>query len=131
MNNFNNISSINSDFNNNNYIDISGNMTYILSLDKSQQKPSSTRFEKKNLLSLNNNNNPIINNNNSSSYIKDSTNNNDRNSLRVNKYKWKLLPKHKYNTQIYKSIMNIPNNPLSYENPSLLMNEEEKYHEYS
>ena len=125
MNNFNNISSINSDFNNNNYIDISGNMTYILSLDKSQQKPSSTRFEKKNLLSLNNNNNPITHNNNSS-YIKDSSNNNDRNSLRVNKYKWKLLPKHKYNTQIYKSIMNIPNNPLSYENPSLLMNEEEK-----
>ena len=102
-------------------------MTYFLSLEKSHHKPSSTRFEKKNILSLNNNNNPIINNNNnSSSYIKDSTNNNDRNSLRVNKYKWKLLPKHKYNTQIYKSIMNIPNMPLSNENRSLLVNEEEK-----
>ena len=127
MNNFNNISSINSDFNNNNYIDMSGNMTYFLSLEKSHHKPSSTRFEKKKILSLNNNNNQIINNNNnSSSYIKDSTNNNDRNSLRVNKYKWKLLPKHKYNTQIYKSITNIPNMPLSNENRSLLVNEEEK-----
>ena len=40
MNNFNNISGINSDFNNN-YIDISGNMTYFLSLEKSHRKPSS------------------------------------------------------------------------------------------
>ena len=27
--------------------------------------------------------------------------NTHRNSVRINKYKWKLLPKHKYNTQIY------------------------------
>ena len=119
INNFNNISSINSDFNNNNYIDISDNMTYFLSLEKSQHKPASTYLDKKNILPLNyNNNNSNIFNNNISL--------NDRNSVRVNKYKWKLLPKHKYNTQIYKSIMNLPNFPLSHENQTLLMNEEEK-----
>ena len=39
-NDFNNISSINSEYNNNNYIDISGGMTYFLSLEKSLKKPS-------------------------------------------------------------------------------------------
>ena len=112
INNFNNISGINSDFNNN-YIDISGNMTYFLSLEKSHHKPSSTRFVKKKILSLNNNiNNHQINNN--VSYSNDLTNNNDRNSVKINKYKWKLLPKQRYSsTQIYKSIMNVPNIPLA------------------
>ena len=119
MNNFNNISGINSDFNNN-YIDISGNMTYFLSLEKSHRKPSSARFVKKNILSLNNNINNInsINNqniNNNASYSNDLNNNNDRNSVKINRYKWKLMPKAKYNTQIYKSIMNIPNIPLAEE----------------
>ena len=36
---FNNISSINSEYNNNNYIDISGGMRYFLSLEKSLKKP--------------------------------------------------------------------------------------------
>ena len=114
INNFNNISGINSDFNNN-YIDISGNMTYFLSLEKSHHKPSSTRFVKKKILSLNNNiNNHQINNN--VSYSNDLTNNNDRNSVKINKYKWKLLPKQRYSsTQIYKSIMNVPNIPLAEE----------------
>ena len=123
LNNFNNISSINSDFNNNNYIDISSNMTYFLSLEKSHHKPLSTRFDKKKILSLNNNN-PNINNN--SSYNKDIITNKYRNSVKVNNYKWKLLPKHKYNTQIYKSLMNIPNIPLTSERQSLLMNEDEQ-----
>ena len=39
-NDFNNISSIYSEYNNNNYIDISGGMTYFLSLEKSLKKPS-------------------------------------------------------------------------------------------
>ena len=88
MNNFNNISGINSDFNNN-YIDISGNMTYFLSLEKSHRKPSSARFVKKNILSLNNNINNInsINNqniNNNASYSNDlNNNNNDRNSVKI------------------------------------------------
>ena len=113
-NNFNNISSINSDFNNNNYIDVSSNMTYFLSLEKSQRKATSSRFDK-NILSLKKHN---INSN--ASYSKEISSNNDRNSVRVNKYKWKLLPNHKYNTQIYKSLINIP---LSRESQSLLMNE--------
>ena len=37
-NDFNNISSIYSEYNNNNYIDISGGMTYFLSLEKNLQK---------------------------------------------------------------------------------------------
>ena len=41
-NDFNNISSIYSEYNNNNYIDISGGMTYFLSLEKSLKKPSQT-----------------------------------------------------------------------------------------
>ena len=127
MNNFNNISGINSDFNNNNYIDISSNMTYFLSLEKSLHKPQSTRFVKKNILSLSQNPNP----NNNTSYNKELEDNNFRNSVKVNnKYKWKLLPKHKYNTQIYKSIMNIPNIPSPQENQhesqSLLISEEEQ-----
>ena len=127
MNNFNNISGINSDFNNNNYIDISSNMTYFLSLEKSLHKPQSTRFVKKNILSLSQNPNP----NNNTSYNKELEDNNFRNSVKVNnKYKWKLLPKHKYNTQIYKSIMNIPNIPSPQENQhesqSLLISEDEQ-----
>ena len=39
-NDFNNISSIYSEYNYNNYIDISGGMTYFLSLEKSLKKPS-------------------------------------------------------------------------------------------
>ena len=123
MNNFNNISEINSDFNNNNYIDISSNLTYFLSLEKSLNKPQTTRFDKNNILSLNNK--PNMNNKTSSN--KELTNNKYRNSVKVNnKFKWKLLPKHKYNTQIYKSIMNIPNIPLNNENQSLMINEEEQ-----
>lgn len=38
---------MNSDIHNYNYIDISDRMTYLLSMDKSLRKPSSTRFEKK------------------------------------------------------------------------------------
>ena len=38
-NDFNNISSINSEYNNNNHTDISGGMTHPLSLEKSLKKP--------------------------------------------------------------------------------------------
>ena len=63
-------------------------MTCFLSLEKSLKKPSSTRFNQKNNLTDNK-----INNNKEENI--------HRNSVRINKYKWKLLPKHKYNTQIY------------------------------
>ena len=63
-------------------------MTYFLSLEKSLKKPSSTRFNKENNLIDNQ-----INNNKEE--------NTDKNSVRINKYKWKLLPKQKYYTQIY------------------------------
>ena len=46
----NNNLSMNSDIHNYNYIDISDRMTYLLSMDKSLRKPSSNRFEKKNIL---------------------------------------------------------------------------------
>ena len=118
-NNFNNISSINSDLNNNNFIDVSSNMTYFLSLEKSHRKPTSSRFDSK-VLSLRKNHRP---NSNASYSSKEISSNNYRNSVRVNKYKWKLLPKQKYNTQIYKSLINIP---LSKEGQSLLLNEEEQ-----
>ena len=113
-NNINNISSMNSDLNNNNYLDISNNITYYLSLDKSLRRPATTRFEKKDIISFQKNND----NNN-----KEMKTNDYRNSERVNKYKWKLLPKHKYKTQIYKSVNNIPS---SKEGQSLLINEEEQ-----
>ena len=116
-NNFNNISSINSDFNNNNCIDITSNMSYFLSLEKSQRKATSSRFDK-NILSLKKHNF-----NNNASYSKEISSNNYRNSVRVNKYKWKLLPNHKYNTQIYKSLVNIP---FSRESQSLLISESEQ-----
>ena len=114
INNFNNISSINIDPNNNNFNDISSNMTYFLSLEKSQRKPTSSRFEGK-ISSLRKNNH--VNS------VGSDCGNNYRNSVRVNKYKWKLLPKHKYNTQIYKSLNNIP---LSRESQSLFMNEDDQ-----
>ena len=115
-NNINNISSMNSDLNNNNYLDISNNMTYYLSLDKSLRRPATTRFDNKEIISFQKNNENLINNNN-----KEMKTNDYRNSERVNKYKWKLLPKHKYKTQVYKSINNIPSSK-----ESLLINEEEQ-----
>ena len=114
INNFNNISSINYDPNNNNFNDISSTMTYFLSLEKSQRKPASSRFDGK-VLSLHKNAHM--------NYNGKLNNNNYRNSVRVNKYKWKLLPKHKYNTQIYKSLINIP---LSKDGQSLFMNDEDQ-----
>ena len=119
INNFNNISSINSDLNNNNFIDASSNMTYFLSLEKSHRKPTSSRFDAK-VLSLRKNNHA---NSNASISSKEISSNNYRNSVRVNKYKWKLLPKQKYNTQIYKSLINIP---FSRDSQSLLLNEEDQ-----
>ena len=118
INNFNNISSINYDPNNNNFNDISSTMTYFLSLEKSQRKPASSRFDGK-VLSLHKN----AHMNNNASYYGKLNNNNYRNSVRVNKYKWKLLPKHKYNTQIYKSLLNMP---LLKDGQSLFMNEEDQ-----
>ena len=118
-NNFNNISSINSDLNNNNFIDVSSNMTYFLSLEKSHRKPTSSRFDSQ-VLSLRKNNHI---NCNASCSSKEISSNNYRNSVRVNKYKWRLLPKQKYKTQIYKSLINIP---LSRDTQSFLMNEEEQ-----
>ena len=117
-NNINNISSINLDLNNNNnYLDISNNnMTYYLPLDKSLTRPETTRLEKKEILSFQKSNKNLINNN-----IKEIKINDYRNSERLNKYKWKLLPKHKYKTQIYKSTNNIPS---SKEGQSLLITEE-------
>ena len=119
INNFNNISSINSDLNNNNFIDASSNMTYFLSLEKSHRKPTSSRFDAK-VLSLRKNNHA---NSNASLSSKEISSNNYRNSVRVNKYKWKLLPKQKYNTQIYKSLINIP---FSRDSQSLLLNDEDQ-----
>ena len=87
INNFNNISSINSDLNNNNFIDASSNMTYFLSLEKSHRKPTSSRFDAK-VLSLRKNNHA---NSNASISSKEISSNNYRNSVRVNKYKWKLI----------------------------------------
>ena len=118
INNFNNISSINYDPNNNNFNDASSTMTYFLSLEKSQRKPTSSRFDGK-VLSLHKNAHMNYN----ASYYGKLNNNNYRNSVRVNKYKWKLLPKHKYNTQIYKSLLNIP---LLKDGQSLFMNEEDQ-----
>ena len=114
INNFNNISSINIDPNNNNFNDISSNMTYFLSLEKSQRKPTSSRFDGK-ISSLRKNKH--LNS------VGSDCSNNYRNSVRLNKYKWKLLPKQKYNTQIYKSLINIP---LSRESQSLFMNEDDQ-----
>ena len=118
INNFNNISSINYDPNNNNFNDVSSTMTYFLSLEKSQRKPASSRLDGK-VLSLHKNAHMNYN----ASYFGKLNNNNYRNSVRVNKYKWKLLPKHKYNTQIYKSLLNIP---LLKDGQSLFMNEEDQ-----
>ena len=118
VNNINNISSINSDFNNNNFIDVSSNMTYFLSLEKSQRKQASSRFDSK-VFSYRKNNNP---NSNASFNSKEVSSNNYRNSVRDNKYKWKLLPRQKYNTQVYKSLNNIP---LLQESKSSLINETE------
>ena len=99
LNTINNISSINnnSELNNNNYIDVSSNMTYFLSVEKSHRRPITSIIDK-NILSLKKNN--YENNNNISNRA---INNEYRNSVGINKYKWKLLPKHKYNTQICKS----------------------------
>ena len=93
-NNLNNISCINnnSDINNGNYIDVSSNTTYFLSVEKSHRRPITNITEKK---SYEENN--ITDNNDTNFY---------RNSLGINKYKWKLLPKNKYNTQISKSFSN-------------------------
>jgi hypothetical protein len=94
-NNLNNISCINnnSDINNGNYIDVSNNTTYFLSVEKSHRRPITNITEKKSFEE----NNITYNND---------TNNIYRNSLGINKYKWKLLPKNKYNSQISKSFSN-------------------------
>ena len=117
----NNNLSMNSDIHNYNYIDISDRMTYLLSMDKSLRKPSSTRFEKKNILSIQKNNIIDINDNNIS-YNKDIGNNDYSLSERTNNYKYKLLPKHKNNSQIYKkSIIDLPS---PRKNQSSLISEE-------
>ena len=112
INTINNISTINnnSDINNNNYIDVSSNMTYFLSVEKSHRRPATSIIDK-NIFSLKKNN---FENNNNITYNK-VINNNLRNSAGLNKYKWKLYPKHKYNTQICKSFCN---------NQSISINEE-------
>ena len=117
----NNNISMTSDIHNYNYIDISDRITYPLSMEKSFRKPSSTRFEKKNILSIQNNN--IIETNvNNISYNKEIPNNDFTISERINNYKWKLLPKHKNNMQPYnKSIIDIPSPKKS---QSSLINEE-------
>ena len=94
-NNLNNISCINnnSELNNGNYIDVSSNTTYFLSVEKSHRRPITNITEKKSFEE----NNITYNND---------TNNIYRNSLGINKYKWKLLPKNKYNSQISKSFSN-------------------------
>ena len=94
-NNLNNISCINnnSDINNGNYIDVSSNTTYFLSVEKSHRRPITNIIEKKNYEE----NNITYNNDINNIY---------RNSSGINKYKWKLLPKNKYNSQISKSFSN-------------------------
>jgi hypothetical protein len=94
--------------NNNNYIEVNNSMAYLSPIEKSFQKPSSTRFEKKNIFSIQKNNN-LEKNINNTSYSKEILSNEYRNSERMNNYRWKLLPKHKYNSQVYnKSLMDIP-----------------------
>ena len=104
-NNLNNISGIhtNSELNNNDCIDISSNMTYFLSMEKSHRRPIAT-------ISENN-----INNYSTNIVYNKGKNINKGSSAGIHKYKWKLLPKNKYNTQICKSFSN---------NQSLSMNEE-------
>ena len=118
-NNFNNISSINSDLNNNNFIDVSSNLTYFLSLEKSHRKRTSSKIDSQVFSS----HKRIHINGNASCSSKEISSNNYRNSVRVNKYKYKDLPKQKYKTQIYKSLINIP---FSRETQSLFLNEEEQ-----
>ena len=122
--NNNNNSSMNLDLNNNNnYIEVNNSMAYLSPIEKSFQKPSSTRFEKKNIFSIQKNNN-LEKNINNTSYSKEILSNEYRNSERMNNYRWKLLPKHKYNSQVYnKSLMDIPSQR---EEKSLIMNEENK-----
>ena len=112
INNINNISSINnnSELNNNNYIDVSSNTTYFLSVEKSHRRPMANIINK-NILSLKKNN---YENNNNITCDKE-INNNIRHSAGINKYKWKLLPKNKCSNQICKSFIN---------NQSLSLNEE-------
>ena len=97
LNNINNVSSINnnSELNNNNCIDASSNMTYLLTVEKSNIQPISN-VRNKNAHKYND----II-------YNK-VINNNYKNYFGINKYKRKLLPKYKYkyNTQICKSFSN-------------------------
>lgn len=94
-NNLNNISCINnnSDINNGNYIDVSSNTTYFLSVEKSHRRPVTNITEKKSFEE----NNTTYNNDTNIVY---------RNSLGINKYKWKLLPKNKYTSQNSKSFSN-------------------------
>ena len=122
--NNNNNSSMKLDLNNNNnYIEVNNSMAYLSPIEKSFQKPSSTRFEKKNIFSIQKNNN-LEKNINNTSYSKEILSNEYRNSERMNNYRWKLLPKHKYNSQVYnKSLMDIPSQR---EEKSLIMNEENK-----
>lgn len=104
-NNLNNISCINnnSELNNGNYIDVSSNTTYFLSVEKSHRRPITNITEKKSFEE----NNITYNND---------TNNIYRNSLGINKYKWKLLPKNKYNSQISKSFSNNQSLSINSEN---------------
>ena len=112
INTINNISTINnnSELNNNNYIDVSNNMTYFLSLEKSHRGPITSIIDK-NIFSLKKNSYQ----NNNTSYNK-ATNNNLNNSSGINKLKWKLLPRHKYNTQVCKSSNNNQSISLNDEN---------------
>ena len=111
INSINNISTINnnSELNNNNYIDVSNNMTYFLSLEKSHRRPVTSIIEK-NIFSLKKSSYES----NNISYNKETYNNYNYNSG-INTFKWKLLPKHKYNTHICKSCSN---------NQSLSLNED-------
>ena len=112
INSINNISTINnnSELNNNNYIDVSNNMTYFLSLEKSHRRPITNIIEK-NIFSLK----KTCYESNNISYNKEIYTNKYNNTSGINTFKWKLLPKHKYNTQICKSCSN---------NQSLSLNED-------
>ena len=117
INTINNISSINnnSELNNNNYIDVSSNTTYFLSVEKSHRRPITSLIDK-NALYLKKN---IYDNN-----ININKMNYDfRNSVGINRFKWKLMPKQKYNTQICKSFNN--------GNQSFSINEENQNHKIS
>ena len=113
INNINNISSINnnSELNNNNYIDVSSNTTYFLSVEKSHRRPIANIIDK-NILSLKKNN---YENNNNITCDKE-INNNIRHSAGINKYKWKLLPKNKCSNQICKSFINSQSLSINEEN---------------